>query len=436
MYGLKIHDVFKDGGQLQWLETFGESWNLMPSNKAVVFTDNHDNQRGHGGGGVMTHEWGDTYGLANVFMLAWPYGYPKVMSSYAMPRHSDGSLNDNAGPPSVGENTKSVWVQDGSDYRNTCFDANDDWVCEHRWRQIANMVDFRNYTVNDWSVNNWWDNDGNQIAFGRGDAGFVVINKESYQLDQWLQTGLPAGDYCNVIKGDFNYDTEECSGPTITVYEDGKAHFVVEPYDAAAIHIGAKPSPCTGPDCDTWKRTVVYMYGQTNVGQDMFIRGGIDHGYAASIGKNCTATNYECAMPIRHLNYRNGTTYNWKQNDNYLDWYGIESGQGSGAEGSALDWTTTASDSHPNNYDTDGYGKDSENRWGAHYWKFEVEMDCSKTVDDWFELKSYISNGPGWEGDVSQSGTPYQSGNHFAKCGHLNVFRRGENNPLTIEPIQ
>ena len=55
MYGLKLANAFKDNGKLDWLSTFGESWNLIPSDKAVVFTDNHDNQRGHGGGGVLTN---------------------------------------------------------------------------------------------------------------------------------------------------------------------------------------------------------------------------------------------------------------------------------------------------------------------------------------------------------------------------------------------
>jgi len=40
-------------------------------------------------------------------------------------------------------------------------------------------------------------------------------------------------------------------------------------------------------------------------------------------------------------------------------------------------------------------------------------------------VKSYIAGGAGWEPDVHQPGTPYASGNHFAQCGKLNVFRRG-----------
>lgn len=59
-----------------------------------MFTDNHDNQRGHGAAGsnVVTYKDGSLYNLANVFMLAWPYGYPKVMSSY-------GFSNGDQGPP-------------------------------------------------------------------------------------------------------------------------------------------------------------------------------------------------------------------------------------------------------------------------------------------------------------------------------------------------
>jgi alpha-amylase len=55
------------------------------------------------------------------------------------------------------------------------------WVCEHRWRQIANFVQLRNVAWG-YPVENWWDNGDNQIAFSRGDKGtnflsfFLVIN--------------------------------------------------------------------------------------------------------------------------------------------------------------------------------------------------------------------------------------------------------------------
>ncbi|MFQ3230805.1 family 14 glycosylhydrolase [Reinekea sp.] len=179
-----------------------------------------------------------------------------------------------------------------------------------------------------------------------------------------------------------------------------------------------------------WQRTVIFMFGTTNVGQDMFIRGGLDHGYAnANLGKNCDASNYECAIPIRHNNLRNNTTNGWKGGDQYLDWYGIEAAQGSGAVGTALDWTTNNSGSSAT-VAANGYGYEPLNNYGDHYWMLDVEMDCSATVNGWFELKSYISNGPAWEGDVSQSGTPYSSGNHFAQCGQVNVFQRNNSSAI------
>ncbi len=173
-----------------------------------------------------------------------------------------------------------------------------------------------------------------------------------------------------------------------------------------------------------WQRTVVFIYGQTNYGQDMFIRGGIDHTYASNnLGKDCQTSNFECAIPITHNNLLNSTTASWKAGDNYLDWYGAEANQDSSAVGTPLDWTTNDS-SNSNTVANDGYGYSPLNTFGEHYWMMDVQMDCSKTVNGWFELKSYISNGPGWEGNISQSGTPYSTNNHFAQCGKLNVFAR------------
>ena len=69
-YSVEIGNTFRNG-KLAWLSNFGEDWGFMPSYQAVVFVDNHDNQRGHGGGGnVITFEDGRLYDLANVFMLA------------------------------------------------------------------------------------------------------------------------------------------------------------------------------------------------------------------------------------------------------------------------------------------------------------------------------------------------------------------------------
>jgi alpha-amylase len=226
--------------RLAELRTFGESWGLMPSDRAIVFTSNHDTQRGHAGGAAfISYHNGRLEDLASVFMLAWPYGYPSIMSSYAL----DDTTTDgtDAGPPSDADgNTNSVYPA-GSN-TPSCFDQTPGkgWVCEHRWRPIGNMVAFRNYTNAAWHTDNWWDNGNNQIAFSRGDRGFVAINREDGQLSQTLQTGLPAGVYCDVINGDFDPAAGTCSGPTVTVDASGNANISIGGMNALAIYGGAK----------------------------------------------------------------------------------------------------------------------------------------------------------------------------------------------------
>ncbi len=57
---------------------------MLKSPKALVFIDNHDNQRGHGGGGsdILTFRTSTLYKMATAYMLAWPYGVTQIMSSY------------------------------------------------------------------------------------------------------------------------------------------------------------------------------------------------------------------------------------------------------------------------------------------------------------------------------------------------------------------
>lgn len=405
-YSTELGNTFRNG-KLAWLSNFGEGWGFMPSSSAVVFVDNHDNQRGHGGGGnVITYADGRLYDLANVFMLAYPYGYPKVMSSYDY--HGD----TDAGGPSVPVHNNG---------ESECFGSN--WQCEHRWSYIAGGVDFRNNTTEHWQVTQWWDNGNNQIAFGRADAGHVAINKEEFALQATIATDMAPGRYCNVLKGALSEDGSRCSAEVITVQPDGTINLDVAPWDAMAIHHQAK---LPAVDDGDWQRTVIFINAPTASGEDLFLRGGIDHHYANTTqGRDCQTSNYQCAMPIRHNNLRNTTTAPWKINDNYLDWYGAEAGQSSDAPGSATDWTT---DLWPSDWGTertvsvDGYGVTALNTWGPHYWMLDVEMDCSRAVNGWFEIKAFVRNGQGWEGDINQPNSPYASANHFAQCGKINTF--------------
>lgn len=239
-YGRNLGEQIRHG-QLKNLVLFGEAWGLMPSHKAVVFTDNHKTQRS-GDRNIITFydpaDGGARYRLANIFMLAWPYGMPKVMSSYNWPREQ-GTI---VGPPAD---------EQGQTLPANCDDG---WVCEHRWPDIANMVEFHNVTQGVASVNHWWDNGNNQIAFARDNRGFVAINNENTVLNETLMTGLPEGVYCNVLGAptpnavnspDESDATDEnglasCTYGEIEVDALGNALIEVPPYRALALHIGAR----------------------------------------------------------------------------------------------------------------------------------------------------------------------------------------------------
>ncbi|MGW3114051.1 alpha-amylase [Streptomyces sp. NPDC001091] len=170
-YAYDLKRVF-NSENLAYLKNYGEGWGYMSSSVAGVFVDNHDTERN---GSTLNYKDGANYTLANVFMLAYPYGTPDINSGYEW---SDAD----AGPPNGGK-VNACW-QDG-------------WKCQHAWPEIKSMVAFRNATRGQ-AVANWWDNGNDAIAFGRGNKGFVAINHESSSLSRTYQTSLAAGTYCNV----------------------------------------------------------------------------------------------------------------------------------------------------------------------------------------------------------------------------------------------
>ena len=260
-YGTNIKAKFA-GGNIADLQTFGQSWGMEPSNKAVVFVDNHDTQRN---GSTLTYKDGATYTLANVFELAWAYGAPNIMSSFSF-------SNNDAGPPAAGNGMVSTPV------------CGSGWECEHRQRAIANMVSFHN-AVAGGAVGHWWSDGSNQIAFSRGSAGFVVINKEGGTLTRTFSTGLPAGTYCDVIHGDYSSGT--CSGRLVTVDGSGNAAMSVGGMDSVAIDTAARVSTSVVPVTFNSNTTTVF-------GQNVYVVGSIP-----ALGSWNTAN----AVPLSSANY-------------------------------------------------------------------------------------------------------------------------------------
>jgi hypothetical protein len=266
-----------NSGVLSDLQTFTTWSGMMPTRFAQVFVDNHDNQRGHGPGGacIVDHRDGAVHRLANIFTLAYPYGHPSVMSSYYWSYNPASQAGDSLGPPTVnggpgsGGATLPVYGagQNAGDYPANCSGSypadptNDDlgkWVCEHRNTAIANMVKFRQVTDGQ-PVTNWQNVGGassNHIAFGRGDKGFVAINRTNSAATTTYQTGMPAGSYCDITKYDYIPSTGQCIDPVTTVRAPDNAWIVVDSsgqvvnqtldaMDAFAIYVGGGPLAVT-----------------------------------------------------------------------------------------------------------------------------------------------------------------------------------------------
>ncbi|MGW0732157.1 alpha-amylase [Streptomyces sp. NPDC002851] len=200
-YAFDLKRVFNNEN-LAYLKNYGEGWGYMASDRSGVFVDNHDTERN---GSTLSYKDGATYTLANVFMLAWPYGAPDINSGYEW-------SDSDAGPPNRGQ-VKACW-QDG-------------WKCQHNWPEIKSMVAFRNAGRGE-PVTNWWDNGADAIAFGRGTKGYVALNHESSPLTRTYQTSLAAGTYCDVQ-----------SGNSVTVNGAGQFTATLGSHTALALHVGA-----------------------------------------------------------------------------------------------------------------------------------------------------------------------------------------------------
>jgi alpha-amylase len=240
----RVGDVFL-GRNAQNLATLGklseQSWSLLPHDRAVVFVDNHDTQRAD----ADFYQDGAAHDLATVFMLAWPYGYPSVMSSYGFDRSI--AAGRDMGPPSDGSGTTHPVYEMGAS-EPSCVagpytPSTKGWICEHRARYVANMVAFRK-AVADAPVGNLGGDSVNQLTFSRGDRGFVAINHTATALTKSVPTALAAGKYCDILSGDFtpavNATPAGCSGTVVEVDASGSANLSVAPESALALHINAR----------------------------------------------------------------------------------------------------------------------------------------------------------------------------------------------------
>merc|ERR1712002_908683 len=127
-YGLKMAQCIRSNDFNCLAGIYDPGWGMVDGMHALVFVDNHDNQRSHS---VITaanqnnqNDW--QYKVASAFMLGYEYGFKRIMSSYYF-------NNNDQGPPSSPPTSFPSWSASGNG-----------WTCEHRWSPIMNMVKFAN----------------------------------------------------------------------------------------------------------------------------------------------------------------------------------------------------------------------------------------------------------------------------------------------------
>ena len=186
--------------------------NLTPNDKAAIFVTNWDTER-DSSTRVLTYKDGAKYSLANAFMLAYPYGTPNIYSGYKF------TQRDESAPGATDTSVPDV----------KCG-KNSQWQCTQRLTYIRGMVGFYN-AVKGTKVTQWQDDNDNNVAFSRGDKGFLAINNTDKPKKVSYKTDLPDGEYCNV------YVSSKC-GSKVTV-NSGKIETTIPANSAIALHVKA-----------------------------------------------------------------------------------------------------------------------------------------------------------------------------------------------------
>ncbi|TRM56866.1 glycoside hydrolase superfamily [Schizophyllum amplum] len=213
-YTHTIKDAFLNSGIQQLFDLESKGW--VPGSSANVFVTNHDTERN--GDSLNHNSPNNAYVTATIFSLAHPYGTPSILSSYQFSNNDDGAPNGGYG----------TCAADGGGLNG--------WLCQHRWLAIRNMVAFRN-TVGTGELNYWISPQSQQIAFGRGAAGFVALNNADYEWSQTFTTPLPNGRYCDVIGAEVVNGV--CTGTSYTV-SGGTFYGTVPARSSLAIHVNAR----------------------------------------------------------------------------------------------------------------------------------------------------------------------------------------------------
>ena len=221
-YAYQVKNAFKsypDGaaGNITSLRVFGEDAGLVPSEKSLVFVQNHDTERGSD---TLSYRDGDTNLIADQLMLAYPYGTPQVYSSFTWQQTYDS-------PPADA---------DGFVTPTDC--SSPAWACVHRDPGVLAMVAFHR-AVAGAPLGNVQDDGINLLAFSRGSKGFFAVNNAATPTTATLRTGLRPGTYCDTVGAARR--GVRCEQAQVTVGRDGTAEVTVDAKSSLALLATQRP---------------------------------------------------------------------------------------------------------------------------------------------------------------------------------------------------
>ncbi len=221
--------MFNIPGQLGGQASTAVLDTLDQSSATINMVTNHDTERD---GSTLSYNSGKKFELANMFMLAIPYGKPMVYSGYAF-------SDRDAGPAGAsGGKTKDA-VCPKTSSASAKSPADGQFVCDHRWAGITGMIQWRD-TVADAPTQAFY-NKGNAYGFSRGTAGFVLFNTGPTKFAKAVKTTLPAGTYCNVaVTGRQGAKVACAASARVVVAKTGMVTLSVAPWSAVAISAASK----------------------------------------------------------------------------------------------------------------------------------------------------------------------------------------------------
>lgn len=175
--------------------------------KTVDLLENHDKERDEDGeenyslSSVNNGWW---YNQSIIFNILYNRGIPIIHSGYKIYEKATKLSSETPLSAPYDKNGYILPINFGED-----GECPEEWMCQHRWSSVYPLVKLRNEieTLKPNYILPEIQNLGylsNQIYWGINGLYFAAINSKqggdyNQDLDQYIQTGLPHGDYCNIM---------------------------------------------------------------------------------------------------------------------------------------------------------------------------------------------------------------------------------------------